>query len=65
LEQGLNILIIAAFVALVGILALGLFNMFRGGDGNLSQRLMRARVIVQFVALVLIMTALFFFAPKG
>ena len=61
----LNILIFAAMAAVVFILGWGLFNMFRGGDGNLSQKLMRARVIAQAVALLLLVIAAFFFAPKG
>ena len=37
------------------ILLLGLWNMMRGGPGNTSQQLMRARVLLQFVAIVVIM----------
>jgi len=65
MAQGLNILIIVAVGAVIVILGMGLWNMFRGGDGNLSQKLMRARVISQFVAVILLMVAVFFFAPKG
>ncbi|HWK14863.1 MAG TPA: twin transmembrane helix small protein, partial [Rhizobiaceae bacterium] len=36
----------------------GLINMMRGGSGNTSNKLMQARVGLQFVALVLIMLAL-------
>ena len=39
---------------------LGLVNMMRGGSGNRSQQLMRWRVILQFVAIVVMMTALYF-----
>lgn len=43
-------------VALVAIvLVLGLFNMLRGGNPNLSQKLMRARVILQLAALLVAM----------
>ena len=43
-------------VALVAIvLVFGLFNMLRGGNPNLSQKLMRARVILQLVALLVAM----------
>ena len=61
----LNILIFAALAAVVLILGAGLWNMFRGGSGNTSQKLMRARVIAQFIAIVLVMLAVFFFAPRG
>ena len=37
------------------VLLLGLTNMMRGGSPNTSQRLMRLRVLLQFVAVVLIM----------
>ena len=42
------------------ILLLGLWNMMRGGSSSKSQNLMRARVIAQFAAIVVIMTALWF-----
>ena len=45
----------------VVILLLGLFNMVRGGSGNTSQKLMRARVIGQAISIALLMAALFFF----
>lgn len=61
-----TIVTIVTVLALAGvaiILFMGLWNMFRGGEGsgNRSQTLMRARVIAQFVAIVLILGALFFF----
>lgn len=40
------------------VLLLGLWNMMRGGSSSNSQSLMRARVIAQFVAIVLMMAAL-------
>jgi len=52
--------VIAVAVVAV-ILFMGLWNMFKGGDGNRSQMLMRARVIAQAVAIVVILGALFFF----
>ncbi len=41
------------------ILLFGLANMMRGGSPNTSQKLMRLRVIAQFVTLVLVMGALY------
>lgn len=41
------------------VLAMGLVNTWRGGDPNLSQRLMRWRIGLQFVAIVIIMSVLF------
>jgi hypothetical protein len=46
--------------AVAVVLALGLFNMLRGGSPNTSQKLMRWRVILQFVAIVCIMAVLWF-----
>ena len=37
------------------VLFLGLVNMMRGGSPNLSQKLMRWRVVLQFIAIVIIM----------
>lgn len=46
--------------AVVVVLGLGLFNMLRGGSGSRSQTLMRWRVGLQFVAVILLMLALYF-----
>jgi Hypoxia induced protein conserved region len=58
------IVTIVSIIAVGGvavILFMGLWNMFRGGDANRSQMLMRARVVAQFVALIVILGALYFF----
>jgi hypoxia induced protein len=41
--------------AVAVVLLLGLANMLRGGSPNLSQKLMRWRVILQFIAIVILM----------
>jgi hypothetical protein len=56
-----TIISIIALAVVAGILFLGLWNMFKGGDANRSQMLMRARVIAQAVAIAVILGALFFF----
>ncbi len=56
-----SIITIIALGAVTFILFWGLWNMFKGGDPNLSQKLMRARVIAQFVAVIVILGALYFF----
>ena len=48
-------LVPAAIVAVAIVLLLGLVNMMRGGSPNRSQKLMRLRVLLQFVAIVVIM----------
>ncbi|MFZ0844396.1 MAG: twin transmembrane helix small protein [Pseudolabrys sp.] len=45
----------AAIIAVAIVLVLGLVNMMRGGSPNRSQKLMRLRVLLQFVAIVVIM----------
>lgn len=42
------------------VLCLGLWNMMRGGPGNVSQQFMRWRVILQFLAIIVIMGAIWF-----
>ena len=49
-----------AMVAVAIVLLLGLVNMMRGGSPNRSQKLMRLRVLLQFVAVVIMMTGLYF-----
>jgi hypothetical protein len=44
-----------AIAAVALVLVLGLVNMMRGGSPNRSQKLMRLRVLFQFVAIVIIM----------
>ena len=39
------------------VLLMGLVNMMRGGSPNRSQKLMRLRVVLQFVAIVITMLA--------
>ncbi len=41
------------------VLALGLWNMMRGGGSNRSQRLDAHARLFQFIALVVVMTALY------
>ena len=48
-------LVPAAIVAVAIILLLGLINMMRGGSPNHSQKLMRLRVLFQFIAIIVIM----------
>jgi hypothetical protein len=44
-----------AIAAVAVVLVLGLYNMLRGGSPNLSQKLMRWRVVLQFIAIIIIM----------
>jgi hypothetical protein len=51
-------LVPAAIVAVAIVLLLGLVNMMRGGSPNQSQKLMRLRVLLQFVAIVVVMATI-------
>lgn len=42
------------------ILAMGIWNMAKGGSASRSQKLMRYRILAQFVAVILVMTTLYF-----
>lgn len=49
-----------AIGAVFVVLLLGMWNMMRGGPGSRSQLFMRWRVILQFVAIIIIMAAIWF-----
>jgi hypoxia induced protein len=51
-------LVPAAVIAVAVVLVLGLVNMMRGGSPNRSQKLMRLRVLMQFVAIIVIMATI-------
>jgi NADH:ubiquinone oxidoreductase subunit 6 (subunit J) len=57
-----TILVPVAIGAVAVVLLLGLINMMRGGSGNTSQKLMRLRVLLQFVAIVIIMLTVWIMA---
>ena len=51
----MSYLVPVAVGAVAVVLLFGLVNMMRGGSPNTSQKLMRARVLLQFAAVVVIM----------
>jgi hypothetical protein len=55
-----NIIAAIAVGAVVVVLFAGFANMIRGGNPNLSQKLMRWRVGLQFVAILVIIGILWF-----
>jgi len=55
-----TILAIAFMIAVAIVLVMGLRNMMVGGPGNTSQKLMRARVMLQAIAVVVIVGAIYF-----
>jgi hypothetical protein len=60
METIFNTLALLVMVAVVIVLIRGLVNMMRGGSGITSNKLMQARVFLQFIALVLILLAAWF-----
>lgn len=58
-------LVPVAVAAVAVVLVLGLINMMRGGSPNTSQKLMRWRVGLQFVAIVVIVIAIYIKANGG
>ncbi len=50
-----HVLVPLAIIAVAFVLVLGLVNMMRGGSPHTSQRLMRWRVLLQFIAIIVIM----------
>ncbi len=49
-----------ALAAVLIVLLMGLRNMMRGGSANTSQKLMRWRVGLQFLAVIIVMASLYF-----
>ena len=59
MEQLLGYAIPIALAAVGAVLLLGLWNMMRGGSPNRSQMLMRWRIVLQFIAICLVMAAVY------
>ncbi|ANY78427.1 hypoxia induced protein [Microvirga ossetica] len=55
MNRFVDLLVPIAVVAVAFVLLLGLVNMLRGGNANRSQHLMRLRVLLQFIAIIVIM----------
>jgi len=55
-----KILAALAMAAVLVVLIRGLINMMRGGSGVTSNKLMQMRVMLQFVALVLLLLVVYF-----
>lgn len=56
MASALQTFIVPIAIGVVAIvLLMGLWNMIKGGSPNTSQKLMRMRVLLQFVAIIIIM----------
>ena len=53
-----SVVVPIAIGAVAVVLVLGLINMMRGGSPNRSQKLMRLRVLLQFIAIIVIMATI-------
>jgi NADH:ubiquinone oxidoreductase subunit 6 (subunit J) len=49
----LTVLVVLAMLGTLGVLGAGLIGMARGGSAQTSNKLMRYRILLQFVALAL------------
>ena len=56
------LLIPISLLAVLAVLGTGIYAMFKGGDFNkkYSNKLMRLRITLQFIAIVIIMSALYY-----
>ncbi|WP_202618034.1 twin transmembrane helix small protein [Aureimonas leprariae] len=61
----LSFLALGLMAAVLAVLLAGLVNMMRNGPGNASQRLMRARVLLQGLAIIVIVGAILIARSKG
>lgn len=60
MSTAFTVFAVLVMLAVVFVLVRGLVNMMRGGSGSTSNKLMQARVLLQFVALCLILLAVWF-----
>jgi hypothetical protein len=61
----LQILSYVALGIVLIVLVAGLWNLARRGSANVSQKLMRARVLFQLIAIIVVMTLLYFIQRNG
>ena len=57
-----KILVVIATAIVAVVLIVGLYSLYKGGDfaRSYSNKIMRLRIVAQFVAIVLIMAVLYF-----
>ena len=56
----LSILAVVLMIATAAVLLAGLRNMMVGGPGNTSQKFMRMRVMLQAIAVIVMVAAVYF-----
>lgn len=60
MSTAFNIIAVIFMIAVVFVLLRGLINMMRGGSGRTSNKLMQARIALQFFALVFLLLTIYF-----
>ncbi|TWG55402.1 MULTISPECIES: twin transmembrane helix small protein [unclassified Aminobacter] len=60
MSTAFNIIAVIFMIAVVFVLIRGLINMMRGGSGRTSNKLMQARIALQFFALVFLLLTIYF-----
>jgi hypothetical protein len=60
MDEIFRALLPVALIAVSAVLVLGLWNMMRGSNPGRSQTLMRWRILLQFIAIVIAMAAIYF-----
>ncbi|WP_311031617.1 twin transmembrane helix small protein [Mesorhizobium koreense] len=60
MSTAFKFLAIIVIAAVVIVLVRGLFNMAQGGPPSKSNKLMQMRVLLQFIAIVLVLLAVWF-----
>jgi hypothetical protein len=60
MHDAFDFLVPVALVAVLAVLGFGIFALFRGGDfgRSWSNKLMRLRVLMQFIAIIVLMSAI-------
>ena len=58
-------LALVAIAAVTIVLLIGLRNMMNGGDANFSNKMMQLRILLQLVAIILIVGAIYFHRAAG
>jgi ABC-type Na+ efflux pump permease subunit len=53
MEHILPVLFVVAMLGVLGVLAMGVISMVRGGDPRRSNKLMQSRVVLQGIALLI------------
>lgn len=64
-RSSMTFLVTIAVAAVAVVLIMGLLNMMRGGSPNTSQTLMRWRVGLQFIAIIVIVIAIYIKSSGG